>query len=129
MNTASVKKPMPSMAKATPNTAPHCDIHAGHRIPNSKLKMVPETAPTANRTPTALDQRRAMTSYTGSPVRMKRHSAMSNSMGSPMPRHENTMWKPSEMAICSRRKNRSVAASTTPPSVGAPHSAAGPSGW
>ena len=59
MKMASVKNPMPSMAKATPNTAPHRDIHVGHRMPNSNERMVPDTAPTANRTPTAFDHRRA----------------------------------------------------------------------
>jgi hypothetical protein len=40
-------------------TCPYIPIRPGHRIPISKLRIVPDTAPTANSTPIALAHRRA----------------------------------------------------------------------
>src|SRR6266508_2811959 len=59
MKIASRKKKIPSIAKAIPKASPKRSIIPGHSSPNSKERTVPLTAPTANRTATAFDQRRA----------------------------------------------------------------------
>ena len=48
---------MPSMANSTPNTEPNRPVNPGQRSPNSNETTVPVTAPTANVTATAFDQR------------------------------------------------------------------------
>ena len=50
---------MPSIANSTPNTEPNRPVNPGQRSPNSNETTVPVTAPTANVTATAFDQRRA----------------------------------------------------------------------
>ena len=50
MKIASVKNAMPSSANGRPITSPYVDISPGHSRPISKLRIVPETAPTANST-------------------------------------------------------------------------------
>ena len=50
MKIASRKKAMPSSANGRPITSPNSDIMPGHSRPISKLSIVPDTAPTANRT-------------------------------------------------------------------------------
>ncbi len=50
---------MPSSAKASPMTSPKRSNIPGHSIPNSKLRTVPVTAPTANVTAATFDQRSA----------------------------------------------------------------------
>src|SRR5690349_7903240 len=77
-------------------------MNVGHSSPNSNDSTVPLTAPTANSTANALHHRRAISYQTRSPVRMKRSSMNRSSHGRPMPKTANTMWKPSENAICSR---------------------------
>ncbi len=51
---------MPSNVKATPKTSPNVAIHSGQRMPSSKERIVPETAPTAKSTIITLDQRLAI---------------------------------------------------------------------
>src|SRR5438094_1969209 len=64
MKIASMKKARPSIAKPRPNAEPKRPIIRGHRMPNSKERMVPATAPTANCTAITTDQRRAILSAT-----------------------------------------------------------------
>ena len=59
MKIASRKNETPSSAKAKPKTSPNFAIHAGHRRPNSKLRIVPVTTPTAKSEIITRDQRRA----------------------------------------------------------------------
>src|SRR5438067_6553680 len=66
MKMASRKKQMPSIANSTPNTSPKRPVNAGQRSPNSKESTVPVTAPTANVTATAFDQRCASFSASAS---------------------------------------------------------------
>ena len=57
---------MPSIANNTPNTSPKRPVNAGQSSPNSKERTVPVTAPTANVTATAFDQRCASLSASAS---------------------------------------------------------------
>jgi hypothetical protein len=57
----------------------------GKSRPSSKLMIVPEAAPTANRTANTFDQRSASARQTGSPVRRCIPSAMRIIRGSPTP--------------------------------------------
>src|SRR5947208_2687517 len=52
-----------------PMMPPAKRINSGHSSPNSKERMVPETAPMANSTPAVRAQRRASVRYVTSPVR------------------------------------------------------------
>ncbi len=54
---ASRKKKIPSIAKATPKAAAKRSMKRGHNRPNSKVRTVPVTAPTAKVTAIAFDQR------------------------------------------------------------------------
>ncbi|SDN34640.1 hypothetical protein SAMN04488074_1506 [Lentzea albidocapillata subsp. violacea] len=56
---ASMKKANPSSVNGSPMTSPNLPMRPGHSRPISKLRMVPETAPTANSTPIARAQVRA----------------------------------------------------------------------
>ena len=67
MNTASTKKAMPSSANGRPITSPNVSIMPGHNRPISKLRIVPDTAPTANSTAATFDHLRASVSATSSP--------------------------------------------------------------
>jgi hypothetical protein len=104
-------------------------MRPGHSRPISKLRMVPDTAPTANSTPIALDHRRASAVYSALPVRMPRHSMNAVSPGSPTPKQANTMCQPNDSAICSRAATRSpgdaARASTPQPMVKIVHKASG----
>jgi hypothetical protein len=62
--------------------------------------MVPDTAPTANSTPIALDQVRASVMSALSSRRRPRHSANSTSAGNPTPKQAMTMCHPRDSAIC-----------------------------
>src|SRR5690554_5356777 len=53
---ASTKNAVPSHEKGNPNIGPACSINVGHSIPSSKLKTVPETAPTAKNIATPFAQ-------------------------------------------------------------------------
>ena len=57
MKIASRKKKIPSSANAMPMTSPKRSNIPGHSIPNSKLRTVPVTAPTANVTAATFDHR------------------------------------------------------------------------
>ena len=59
MKIASVKNAKPSIANASPNTDPNVAMKFGQRSPSSNDRIVPVTTPTANRTTSAFDQRRA----------------------------------------------------------------------
>ena len=54
-----MKKAMPSIANGRPITSPNVDIRPGHSRPISKLRIVPDTAPTANSTAEAFAHRLA----------------------------------------------------------------------
>jgi hypothetical protein len=64
---------------------PANDMKRGNSSPSSKLMIVPDTAPTANKIANALDQRRASARHTGSPVRRCMPSAISIISGRPTP--------------------------------------------
>src|SRR6266545_4520405 len=106
MKIASRKKKIPSIAKAIPKASPKGSIIPGHSSPNSKERTVPLTAPTANSTATALDQRRARRSASASPLLRPRYSAISITAGKATPRQARTMWKPSVNAIWLRAASR-----------------------
>src|SRR4029077_2615858 len=59
---ASRKNAKPSAEKGRPKIAPEKAMNRGHSRPSSKESAVPDTAPTANRIPNALAQRRASVS-------------------------------------------------------------------
>ena len=67
-----MKKAMPSIANGRPITSPNVDIMLGHRRPISKLRMVPETAPTANSTAEAFAHFFARASASWSSCRIPR---------------------------------------------------------
>src|SRR6266545_2407168 len=106
MKIASRKKKIPSIAKAIPKASPKGSIIPGHSSPNSKERTVPLTAPTANSTATALDQRRARRSASASPLLRPRYSAISITAGKATPRQARTIWKPSVNAIWLRAARR-----------------------
>jgi len=66
MKIASVKKNSPSTANGMPNAAPNFSMKLGHRRPNSNVRTVPVTAPTANVTAMYFDQRCASRSASAS---------------------------------------------------------------
>ena len=102
MKIASKKKANPSRANGRPITSPKRPIHRGHKMPNSNDRIVPDTAPTAKSTPTALAHLRASVAYTMSPVRRPFHSAITTRNGTELPLHAMPMCAPSEKAICWR---------------------------
>ncbi len=106
MKIASVKKKIPSMAKPVPKTSPNRSMKCGQSSPISKERTVPVTAPTANRTAAAFDQRLARSSATSSPRRLPRYSAINIIAGSATPTQERMMWNPSVNAISSRAARR-----------------------
>ena len=59
MKIASTKNEIPSSAKPIPNTSPKRAMNSGHSRPNSKLRIVPVTTPTANSVTATFDQRLA----------------------------------------------------------------------
>jgi uncharacterized Zn-finger protein len=97
------------MANGRPMTSPKVPIMPGHRMPSSNDRIVPDTAPTANSTPSVLPQRRASSRQAGSPVRRPRHSATSTSSGNPTPRQATMMCQPRDTAIWVRAAIRSAA--------------------
>ena len=107
MKIASMKNAIPSMANGRPMTAPNRPIKPGHRIPISKDRMVPDTAPMAKVTPRPFAHRWASMDQAGSLVRRLRHSAIRMSAGSPTPRHARMMCHPSDRAIWARAAARS----------------------
>ena len=72
MKIASRKKKTPSIANSTPKTSPKRPVNPGQSSPNSKERTVPVTAPTANVTATAFDQRCASFSASASSWRSPR---------------------------------------------------------
>ena len=66
MKIASRKKKIPSKANGTPNASPHWPMNRGHRSPNSNVRTVPLTAPTANVTAMYFDHRCASSRDSGS---------------------------------------------------------------
>jgi hypothetical protein len=74
----------------------------GNRSPSSKLMIVPEAAPTANRTANTFDHRRANARHTGSPVRRCIPSATSIISGRPTPSTAKNRWKLSDVPIWPR---------------------------
>ena len=96
MKIASRKK-IPSIANAIPKASPNRSIIPGQSRPNSNERTVPLTAPTANRTATAFDQRRASRRASSS-LCLRWYSAISMIAGK-APRHARMMWNPSVKAI------------------------------
>ena len=72
MKIASVKKKIPSSAKAGPKTSPKRLMNSGHSRPISKESTVPVTAPAANRTAATFDQRCARRRASASSLRSPR---------------------------------------------------------
>src|SRR6266850_1889238 len=75
MKMASTKNEKPSSAKPSPKTLPKAAMKPGHSKPNSKLRMVPVTTPTAKSAIMVFDQRLASVRKSGSPDLRYRHSA------------------------------------------------------
>lgn len=69
------EKAKPSKVNGNPKIAPKRPMSPGQRIPSSKDRIVPDTAPTAKSTPITLAHRRASRRYKGSPLRRAFHSA------------------------------------------------------
>jgi hypothetical protein len=86
--------------EGSPITDPNLPVRPGQKIPKEKDSTVPDTAPTANRTPKAFDQRLARSFQTLSWWRFASCSAMSIRTGKPTPIEAKTMWKARETAIC-----------------------------
>src|SRR5256886_5333239 len=99
MKMASRKKAMPSIAKPRPSAAPKRPINRGQRMPNSKERMVPVTAPTANWTAITTDQRRAILIATGSLRASPIPSINRVSAGSATPNGTIRTWAASVNAI------------------------------
>ena len=59
MKIASMKKEKPSSVNPSPNTLPKAAMKPGQSMPNSKLRIVPVTTPTANNASMTFDQRLA----------------------------------------------------------------------
>ena len=72
MKIASTKNAIPSSANGRPSTSPYFDISPGHSSPISKLRIVPDTAPTANSTAAAFAHLWARSRATWSLWRMPR---------------------------------------------------------
>ena len=102
MKIASTKNAMPSSANGRPITAPYSRMNAGHSRPISKLRIVPDTAPTAKSTAATLDQRSASSSATGSRLRMPRRCTTQMTTGKATPKQARTMCDPSDTVICHR---------------------------
>src|SRR4029453_7928166 len=75
MKIASVKKNRPSTANGMPNAAPQVPMNFGHRRPNSNVRTVPVTAPTANVTAMYFDQRCASNNASWSSLLIARQLA------------------------------------------------------
>ncbi len=101
-----MKKANPSAENGSPKIAPEKAMKRGQSRPSSKERVVPETAPTANRMPKAFDQRRDRVSQTPSCVLSHSPSATSIRSGMPTPSTANTMWKPSDVPIVARASVR-----------------------
>jgi hypothetical protein len=99
---------MPSMANGRPHTSPNVRIIPGQRMPSSNDRMVPDTAPTANSTPSVCDHRRARRRASASYLRMPSTSAATTSAGNPTPKQAMTMCQPSDKAICWRAAHSST---------------------
>jgi len=97
-----MKKANPSAVKGRPKIAPEKAMKRGQRRPSSNERTVPETAPTANRMPKALDQRRASSIQLSSWRHSARPSATDMRSGSPTPSTAKTMWNPSDVPIVAR---------------------------
>src|SRR5262245_5455657 len=106
MKIASRKKKIPSIAKATPKASPKRSMNLGQSRPNSKVRTVPVTAPTANITATAFDQLRASRSAASSFFFRPLHSAISITAGKATPKLARTMWKPRVNPIWLRAASR-----------------------
>ena len=91
MKIASTKKEKPSNAKPSPKTSPKEAMKLGQSRPNSKLRIVPVTTPTAKSAIITFDQRRASVRYSGSPVRSQRASAKSTIEGKAIPKQTSGM--------------------------------------
>src|SRR5205823_6613117 len=85
MKIASTKNEKPSSAKPSPKTLANAAMKPGHSKPNSKLRMVPVTTPTANSAIMIFDQRLASVRKSGSPEVKYRHSAKSTIAGKAIP--------------------------------------------
>jgi len=92
MKIASRKNAMPSILKPIPKTSPKRPIIRGQRIPNSKERMVPVTAPTANCTAITTDHRRASRKATGSLRRNPIPSITTVRSGNATPSGTRMMW-------------------------------------
>src|SRR2546421_12659719 len=93
-----MKNAKPSAENGNPNIAPENAMNRGQRRPSSNESEVPDTAPTANRIPKALDQRRARVSQTSSCGLSQSPSATSISSGRATPRTADTKWEARDVA-------------------------------
>ena len=82
---ASTKNAAPSSENGKPMMPPANAMNRGHNSPSSKLMIVPEAAPTANKIANTFDHRRANARQVGSPVRRYIPSAVSIINGNPTP--------------------------------------------
>src|SRR5262245_20166300 len=114
MKIASMKNENPSKANASPNAWPKLAMNSGQRIPSSNERIVPETAPTANRISITFDQRIASSRYTGFLVRSQSASAKTTSAGKVIPKQTMTMCQPSDTACICRAGSR-LDSSAAPP--------------
>ena len=114
MKIAARKKAQPSIAKPSPNAEPKRPIMPGQRMPNSKERIVPVTAPTANCTAITTDQRRAILSATGSLRARPMPSMSSVSDGRATPSGTRRTWEARVNAIWIRlgRRAGSIASTT-----------------
>src|SRR5713101_9384823 len=109
-----MKNANPSAENGRPKMPPEKAMKRGQRRPSSKESTVPETAPTANRMPNALDQRLASTIHASSWRHRASPSATDMRSGIPTPSTAKTMWNPSEVPIVARA---SVALSISNPPI------------
>src|ERR1700680_367446 len=82
---ASRKNAKPSKAKAGPTTEPANLIQVGQSRPSSNERMIPDTAPIANRMADARAQRRVKAIHSGSLRRSASPSAIHINNGNPTP--------------------------------------------
>ena len=106
MKMASTKNEKPSSAKPSPKTLPKAAMKPGHSKPNSKLRMVPVTTPTAKSAIMTFDQRLASVRKSGSPDLKYRHSANRTIAGNAIPKQTSGMWTANESACICRAWSR-----------------------
>ena len=115
MKIASVKKNSPSTANGTPNAGPHLPMNLGHSSPNSNVRTVPVTAPTAKVTAMYFDHRCASSIASLSLRLMPRQFAISVMHAHDTPSGTRMMWVASVNAIWARAQGTGFTASIVAP--------------